>query len=384
MKKIIVFIVILISSLILLYNSKYFIILNGEKEIIINLNEEYLELGAHTLLNQKVNIIGKVDNKHLGTYEIKYCYKACLTRKIKVIDKEKPIISLKGSTEINMVLNSNYHEQGYEAIDNYDGIITDKVKITNNLDTTKIGTYEIRYEVTDSSNNKNVKSRKINVVENGPLSLSLSEFTLDGYFVDTILKENKVDDNYLNDTIFYGDSITENLAYYQNISYDNIWAISNLTPISAFTKEVMFYKYNEKINIIDGFKKYTPKRVIITLGINSIAVMQNIYFIEKYEELIVKLKEVSPSTQIIIQSIFPVDDSWDSKVNTINNTKINNINYLLAEMCERQDIYFLNTAEVLKNEFGSAIKGYLYTSDGIHPLPNCNDKILEYVNNHQA
>ena len=148
-------------------------------------------------------------------------------------------------------------------------------------------------------------------------------------------------------------------------------------------KEELFTLYNEKINIIDGIKKYNVKRIIITLGANSVALMQNAYFIEQYEKLIEALKSSNPNTQIIVESIFPVDDRWDLRTNSINNTKINNINYLLAQMAERQNIYFLNTAEVLKNENGSAIKGYLYESDGIHPLPICNDKILEYVNNHQ-
>ena len=383
MKRVSLLILIIVLSLVLFCNSKYFIIMNGNKEITINLNEDYIELGAKTLFNQKVKIIGNVDNKKVGIYEIKYCHNSCKKRIVKVVDKEKPVITLKGDSEINIVINGEYHEQGYTAFDNYDGDLTDKVIVKNNLDITKEGIYEIIYEVTDSSNNLEIKTRKINVNIEGPMSLSIKDFKLDGYFTNTILKENNKDKNYLDETIFYGDSITENLGYYQNISYNNIWAVSNLTPTSAYSSDVMFYKYNEKINIIDGIKKYDVKRIIITLGANSVALMQNTYFIEQYEKLIVALKASNPNTQIIVESIFPVDDRWDFKTNTINNTKINNINYLLAEMAERQNIYFLNTAEVLKNEDGSAIKGYLYESDGIHPLPICNEKILEYVNSHQ-
>lgn len=383
MKRVSLLILIIVLSLVLFCNSKYFIKLNGNKEMTINLNEDYIELGAKTLFNQKVKIIGNVDNKKVGIYEIKYCHNSCKKRIVKVVDKEKPLITLKGDSEINIVINGEYYEQGYTAFDNYDGDLTDKVVVKNNLDITKEGIYEIIYEVTDSSNNLEIKTRKINVNKEGPMSLSIKDFKLDGYFTNTILKENNKDENYLDETIFYGDSITENLGYYQNISYNNIWAVSNLTPTSAYSSDVMFYKYNEKINIIDGIKKYDVKRIIITLGANSVALMQNTYFIEQYEKLIEALKASNPNTQIIVESIFPVDDRWDFKTNTINNTKINNINYLLAEMAERQNIYFLNTAEVLKNEDGSAIKGYLYESDGIHPLPICNEKILEYVNSHQ-
>jgi len=381
----IVLIFLLVLAFILFYNSKYFIKLNGEKEITINLNQEYIELGAENLFKQKTKIEGNVNNKKVGTYEIKYYHNnTYITRKVNVIDNEEPIITLKGDAEINIVLNGKYYEVGYEASDNYDGDLTDKVIINTDLDTTKEGTYEITYEVIDSSNNKTKEKRKINVNKEGPMSQSVKDFTLEGYFTNTVLKENNANSNYLKETIFYGDSITENFAYYQNIPYENIWAVSNLTPVNAHTWDVMFYKYNEKINIVDGFKKYTPKRVIITLGANAVAVMQQSYFIGQYEELIIKLKQASPNTEIIVQSIFPVDDRWDLRVNSINNTKINNLNYLLAEMCERQNIKFLNTAQILKNENGTAIEGYLYESDGIHPLPIGNEKILEYVNNHQT
>lgn len=378
------FLFLLILSFGLFYNSKYFIRLNGEKELELKLGEVYVEKKAETLFHQPTKIVGSVDNTKIGTYELKYYHlKNYITRKVTVIDDIKPTITLKGDSEINIVLNSEYHENGFEAIDNYDGDITNKVKIKSELDTSVEGVYEIEYEVEDSSHNKTSVKRKINVNKNGPMALSIKDFNLNGYFTDTILKENSSDPNYLKDTIFYGDSITENFAYYQNISYDNVWARSNLTPVNAHTWEVMFYRYNEKITIVEGFKKYKPKRVIITLGANAVAIMDRNYFVSEYEKLIENLKTASPTTEIIIQSIFPVDGSWDYKINTINNTKINNLNYLLAEMCERQNIKFLNTAEILKNENGTAIQGYLYESDGIHPLPIANEKIIEYVKSHQ-
>ena len=47
------------------------------------------------------------------------------------------------------------------------------------------------------------------------------------------------------------------------------------------------------------------------------------------------LRLIKNNTQIIVESIFPVDDRWDLRTNSINNTKINNINYLLAQMAEQ-------------------------------------------------
>ena len=149
MKKIYWFIVLLlVLSFLLFYNSKYFIKLNGEKEITINLNEQYIELGAKTLFNQNTKIEGKVDNTKIGDYIIKYYHlNNYIERKVAVVDKEPPVITLKGDSEVNLVVNGEYHEVGYTANDNYDKDITDKVKVINDLDTTKEGTYEIIYEV---------------------------------------------------------------------------------------------------------------------------------------------------------------------------------------------------------------------------------------------
>ena len=194
-----------------------------------------------------------------------------------------------------------------------------------------------------------------------------------------------MDNSYINETIFYGDSITENFAYYGSIPWNIVWAKASLTPESAHTWTLPIRPYGTEMTLLDAVKTYKPKRLIITLGANAVAVMTENYFIQTYEELVKKVKENSPETLVIVQSIFPVDIRWDTHANTnnsINNTKINRLNYLLAEMCERQDVKFLNTATILKDEDGRLKQGYGYESDGIHLLPIGNSKVMEYIKTH--
>ena len=87
-------------------------------------------------------------------------------RKIRVIDNIAPVITLKGSKKVTVKVNGNYEEEGYSAIDNYDGDITKNVKASRNVDFNKVGTYEIIYEVSDSFANKSLEKRIINVIEN--------------------------------------------------------------------------------------------------------------------------------------------------------------------------------------------------------------------------
>ena len=377
------FLIILLTGCIIYYNSKYFIILNGKEKIVLNLGEEYKELGARTIINSKIKIEGNVDNTKVGKYKIKYYHnKKYKERIVEVVDKEKPEITLNGLGEINVVVNGQYVELGASAIDNYDGDITDNIVITNNVDLTIPGEYKVVYEIKDSSNNENKIERIVNVSESGPLSLSMREFKLDGYFENTILKETPdMGDNYINETIFYGDSITFNFFYYGQLSQNNIWAMSSLTPENAHTWKVPFYRYHEEITLIDGLRKYKPKRVIITLGANAVAVTTKDFFINKYEELIIKAKDASPDTTIIVQSIFPVDNRYNTN-NNLNNIRINNYNYYLAEMCERHGVYFLDTEKVLKDSEGYLRKDYCYSSDGIHLLPSGNIAVMNYIRTH--
>lgn len=392
MKRIILICLISLSVLmigsILFLTSKYAISLNGEEVVKVEVGKEYKELGAKSIIDFKnIKTSGKVDTKKIGTYQINYKYfYSNIKRIVKVVDTIKPVINLDGNVEINLALGATYKEPGYNSSDNYDGDLTQKVVITNDIDTTKAGIYDVIYEVTDSSGNKESVIRKVSVNEKGPLSMGLEEYSLNGYFDMTILKETeRKDDNYINETIFYGDSITENFAYYNALSWNVVWAKASLTPENAHTWQVPIRPYGVNMTLVDAVKTYKPKRLVITLGANAVAVMTEDYFISTYEDLVKKVKESSPNTLVIVQSIFPVDIRWDTHANTnnsINNTKINRLNYKLAEMCERQEVKFLNTAEVLKDSSGRLEKGLGYDSDGIHLLPSGNSKVVEYFRTH--
>ena len=179
MKKFLMIIILLVILSLLfilyaLYNPFLKIKLNGKKNYVISLEDKYIEKGvkARSLilnLNKKVKIDGKVNNKKIGKYKIKYTIKFLFKKKsiyrtIKVIDNVNPTITIEGG-DIELYVNDNYEELGYSALDNYDKDITDKVEVISNLDNTKVGDYEIKYIVSDSSGNKGEAVRHIKVIE---------------------------------------------------------------------------------------------------------------------------------------------------------------------------------------------------------------------------
>lgn len=114
---------------------------------------------------------GEVLSEKLGNYKITYTYRQfffhrSITRLVSVVDQEKPILTLKGETEVNVCPNQNYKEAGYLASDNYDGDLTDTV-----IKTEKDGV--ITYLVKDSSGNETSMTRNIHSVDQTPPSITL-------------------------------------------------------------------------------------------------------------------------------------------------------------------------------------------------------------------
>lgn len=160
---IIVIILLLIGLSILLFWPPKFELTKG-KNITLTYGQTYKEPGYKVTkfghdYSKKVKITNKINKNKLGTYEIIYQVKINgLTfeqiRKVKLVDKTKPEITLTGNQNITICPNKEYQEEGYKATDDYDGDITDKVKVIteNNI---------ITYKVEDSSGNKAEITRNI-------------------------------------------------------------------------------------------------------------------------------------------------------------------------------------------------------------------------------
>lgn len=162
--------------------------LNKSPKIELAYGEKYQEPGFKVTkfgkdYTKKVKVKNKINKNKLGTYDIIYevkingiTYKK--TRKVKLVDKEKPVITLTGNENVTVCPNAEYQEEGYKAIDNYDGDITDKVKITKEEN-------QITYSVKDTSGNITKITRTITKEDK-----TLPEITLKGNSTETIYLGN--------------------------------------------------------------------------------------------------------------------------------------------------------------------------------------------------
>lgn len=149
------------------------IILKGENSTNVCPNKIYNEEGYKATDNYDLDLTDKVivtsvDNNIIYTVNDSSNNITTIERKINYIDDENPNITLYGSSNINIYQSYDYFEKGYEASDNCDGNLTNKVTIESNVNTKIVGTYYITYSVSDSSGNTTKVTRTVNVI-NRPL-----------------------------------------------------------------------------------------------------------------------------------------------------------------------------------------------------------------------
>lgn len=151
----------------------YFLSLDGKQIITVYQGSEYVEpgyLGRDSLgnnLTDEVVVSSNVDTSVVGYYEVVYkLYDKKLIRYVAVVNKPAgvPSIYLIGNSTMYLYVNSEYVEPGYIAIDSKDATLTDKVVVSNNVDTSKAGTYFVTYSVTNSSGVTVQSKREIIIV----------------------------------------------------------------------------------------------------------------------------------------------------------------------------------------------------------------------------
>lgn len=370
-------------------NFLFNIILIGDKDIYLNVNSSYFENGYKATFfskKLKVDVKNNIDNTSLGDYKVTYTanllnFKKSVIRNIHVVDNEKPVITLNGDNIIYLNKDSKYEEPGYEITDNYDKDINSKIKVTNNIDETKAGKYEVVYEAIDSSKNKAKVVRTVEVLDDSALTSSIKDFTLKGLFTKTTLTYEENEYNYFNDTIFLGDSNTSFLYLKgKHISAYQTWARNNLNIAQMNSSTFETYENRQNTVLNDALTKYKPKYLIVCPGINAGLYMQKDVFVRELQKFYDNIKLNYKDTKIIFSAIFPINDGTLNKASQKN---INILNYYLARFCYENNINFIDFTNEIKDNEGYADVSLFECTDEL----NCNfhlneegrNKYIDYI-----
>lgn len=186
--------------------------------------------------------------------------------------------------------------------------------------------------------------------------------------------------DYLNDTLFLGDSNTVRLYNNGLISLQQFCAKEGIgTQVALSEGIVTFKKDSNHYTIPQAVAMMKPRRVVMTFGTNDTG-MEVPDFIAHYTALIQAIQQSYPYTDIIVNTVPPVPADH-SNYPHMDQAKIDDFNMALLEMCEQLGVRFLNSAEALKGSDGYGIADY-YTSGDIHLKSAGLKAVLNYLRTH--
>ena len=190
---------------------------------------------------------------------------------------------------------------------------------------------------------------------------------------------------YLDRIIFLGECTTYGIGYYYRHGFDDLCPPSQIwTPVSG-TMTLAYYESarirypgtGEDIPIAECARRAKPEILIITLGINGLGYLNEESFKAKYRSLVGEIREASPTTEIILNAIYPVTVDND---HGIKNETIDAVNVWVEAVAEELGCPFLFCREALAVD-GSLPKN-LHNGDGLHLAGEAYCRIIAYIRTH--
>lgn len=172
--------------------------------------------------------------------------------------------------------------------------------------------------------------------------------------------QEKKEKEQLKDIIFLGDSITD---FYDLDKYFDIPIINS--GISGWTTDDILNNLGDKVF------KYKPKKIFILIGTNDFRDGKEIdYVYRNIKEIVSQIRKKSRYTTIYIQSIYPVNNTDNKKIEHTmvgcrKNEDIIELNKKIKTYCNMtKNITYIDMFERLKDEEGNL--KLEYTKEGLH------------------
>jgi len=193
-------------------------------------------------------------------------------------------------------------------------------------------------------------------------------------------------EEYIDSITFLGDSNTSHLVSFgvlkDGIDTKQVWLPrGNTLALDTETANRTVYcpRSNKYATITEAAALERPEYLVISLGTNGIAYLNENQFIYCYKSLLTAIQRSSPETKIIVQSIYPVT-SWYT---AFSNDQVEKANEWLLSLAEECGVRYIDTASVLKNENGTLKEEYNSDhKDGYHINKTAAELILRYIRTH--
>lgn len=185
--------------------------------------------------------------------------------------------------------------------------------------------------------------------------------------------------SYFDDALFIGDSRTEGFMLNAGLSNATFYSHKGITVKTVFTEPAIKIG-KSRVSIMDAVDETEFSKVYIMLGINEIGWVYSSTFIDKYGEIVDRIREHNPDAVIYIQQILPVSQKVSKEHSYIKNKRIRKYNALLQKLAEEKQVYYVDVAKAVENDKGVLPKEAAV--DGIHLKKDYCLKWLEYLQTH--
>lgn len=258
---------------------------------------------------------------------------------------------------------------------------TQEIKNTNNIENTIV--QENKNEIENETNetpiiaNKEIQNNIEDNIENSIVENSIEKNEIIEEPIASTDPEKKRE--FGSNVAFIGDSRTQAFLMYTGLKEVRDYTNIGLMVDTAITKKFITNSKGEKITILEDLKNRDIDTIYIMLGVNELGWVYSSIFIDKYEELIDKIREEKPNCEIIVQSIIPVTKKKSDSDKIYNNTRITEYNTLIKEMTSRKNVKFIDLTSALTNADGNLPEEA--SPDGIHLNKQYCLKWLECLKN---
>ncbi|MDL2294551.1 InlB B-repeat-containing protein [Ruminococcaceae bacterium OttesenSCG-928-D13] len=221
-------------------------------------------------------------------------------------------------------------------------------------------------------------------VSSAPESYNKDELVIpESEYAGTMLEETEdAGDEYVEETLFIGDSNTERMIQYGSVtgvSMKNGIGIESM-GIGSVTglRCVRFSGYSD-MTIPQAVKVMQPKRILIMFGTNNVGLTTET-FIDQYVWALEAIGESWPYADIIIGSVLPI--AQHCTYGSLSQKAIDEFNLALVEMAKDKGYKFLNWSEALKDTSTGYAKSSSMIGDGVHITSDGLELLFDYFRTH--
>ena len=186
------------------------------------------------------------------------------------------------------------------------------------------------------------------------------------------------DGEYLKKCAFLGETNVYLLGKNGWLAPLNVYASENLR-LTNYTREYIMLN-GTTIRILSAINAASCP-IYLMFGTESLFTQPTDQTAEQFKILMKSVMAQAPEAPVYVMAIPPVTYIAENSETPLLNSTIDDYNSRLLELCNEENIYFIDTNTAMKNNDGK-LDPTLAEEDGVHLNADGGRKLLEYVLNH--